>query len=125
MAPCDQTKSAPAIQLTLISAPGDPPRYSLFGPPSYKEGCLTRYTNSRLLRLPLELRKAIYEYAVSYPGGLRCVVKEVKTVSRYDFELEGVQLQAMQDASLEGAAVNPLRLTCRQLYGETSGRKKH
>jgi hypothetical protein len=57
MAPYDQStstpQSAPAIRMTLISAPGDPPRYSLFGPPSYKEGCLTRYTNSRLLRLPL------------------------------------------------------------------------
>jgi hypothetical protein len=98
--------------------------YSLFGPPSYKEGCLNRYTNSRLLNLLLELRKTIYEYAVTYPGGLDCVGDKFRTGQswgRDKRESMTVKLQAMEDASIEGAALNPLKFTCRQLNGETSG----
>jgi hypothetical protein len=109
----------------LISASGDPAQYSLFGPPHYKEGYLTRYTPSRLLKLPLEIRRTIYTYALSHSGGLRCAVKDFKTTQRCDGwemkEPSTVKLQASQDASIEGAAVNPMRLVCRQMYGETSG----
>jgi hypothetical protein len=67
---------------------------------------------SPLLRLPRELRDVVYQYALSEDGGL---VADI-----IDDCGQPLQLRAKHTGNNEQES-NQLRLTCRQLYAETSG----
>ncbi|CAG5185036.1 uncharacterized protein ALTATR162_LOCUS11204 [Alternaria atra] len=80
--------------------------------------CATQ-DSSRLLKLPAELRDMTYGFVMHRPDGIKFLIQNKRNTE--DVEKNPVEARPVQNMVIQGVALNPLKLVCRQLYIETLG----